>query len=283
MASFINYLKEFIIVIKTALANWEENRLTMMSAALAFYSILSLAPLIIIGITFSNLVLGHGDGAVVILLYAKKLFGNYAVKVIEIILSWELPGATSLGTAIVGIFVIFFGASRLLSMMQNTLNSIWSAHIKTGLLHHVVKREFRSLVIILSAGTVFVIFLILETMVSALTISIVQEGIFWWIFQHIIGFLSQTILIFGIFAIVNKALPHIKIRWKYVIPGSLLSALLFVLGNKFLAWYLGRNMLASIYGAASAIVLLLLWAYYVAQIFLLGAEVNKILVKTRNK
>ncbi len=279
MISITNDIKEFLIVIKTALINWDENNLTMMSAALAFYSILSLAPLIIISIAFANFFIGSGSGATTILNYTENLFGKYAVRVVEIVLSWKMPQTESIVATVAGIAVLFFGASRLVSMMQNTLNIIWSAHIRVGKLHHVVKRELRSLIIILSAGALFVVFLVLETMISALRSTFAFEGVTWWVIRHLIGLISQLVIIFVVFAVLNKGLPHTKLQWKQVFPGAILSALLFVLGNKFIAWYLGRNMLASIYGAASAIVIILLWTYYIAQIFLLGVEVNKLLVK----
>ncbi len=268
---FGNFLK----AVKTIIMEWHKNKLTPMSAALSFYSVLSLAPLTVIMLNILKLIIGDKKSIDLIANYFTNIFGAYSVKIVKAILLWEMPRGSIIISAI-GFFVIIYGATRLLGMMQTTLNEIWEVGINYKKIHHIIRKELKSLFIIFITGAGFVSLLALETMMSAINNKLlVQKGLEWWLARQLIGFASQLIILTIIFAVLNKGLPSKKLMWLEVLPGSILSATLFFIGNKLMAWYLGKNMLASIYGAASSIVLLLLWAYYVSHIFLIGAAVNK--------
>jgi membrane protein len=257
--------------------DWWENNALRLSAALAYYSVFSIAPLLVLSVGLAgwffgaDAVRGHLDDQL------KGLLGAEAAKAVQTMVQSTSQPAKSLAATIVGLVTLLIGASGVFGQLKDALNTIWGVKPNPGPGWRLFLRER-----LLSFGMVLVIgFLLLTSFVLTTLLTAFNrwiETIFslpswlWGGAAMLVSLAVVTVL----FAMIFNVLPDAKIAWRHVWIGAGATALLFEIGKFGLAFYLGRESTASSFGAAGSVVLLLLWVYYASCILLFGAEFTKV-------
>ena len=269
-------------LLKETFSEWSEDKASRLAAALAYYTIFSLAPLLIIAIAVAGLVFGQEAAQGELVAQIQGLVGQEGAKLIEtMIQSASKPTSGIIATAI-AIATILFGASGLFGQLQDALNTIWEVKPKPERsILGMVKDRFLSFTMVLGIGFLLLVSLIISAVLSALNpyLTDLLPGSIYLIqiLNVVISFGVITLL----FAMIYKVLPDVKIAWGDVWIGAAVTSLLFTLGKFLIGLYLGNSSAGSAYGAAGSLVVLLLWVYYSAQILLFGAEFTQVYAKRR--
>lgn len=263
-------------LLKESGRGWSQDNASLFAAALAYYTIFALAPLLVIAVTVAGVV--FGDAAVQGDIVAKidDVVGSDAAVVIQdLITNARLSGNSVLAT-ILSAVLLLFGASGLFSQLQRTLNMIWglSPGPKTGFLYTLRKRAL-TFGMVLVVGLLMMVSFAFSTLITAVgdRLAIWLPGIGSMLPQ--INFLASLVILTVLFALLFKVLPDAALTWKDVLLGAGVTTVLFMLGRYLIGLYLARGSATSAYGAAGALVLILLFVYYSAQIFLFGAEFTR--------
>jgi membrane protein len=269
--------KAIFKLLKNTFQQWQEDKASRLAAALAYYMLFSLAPLLIIAIAIAGTIFGEEAARGQIVWQIQGFVGTNAAELIEKALqNANQPDITNIAS-LIGIAVLLFAASGVFAQLQDALNTIWAVQPKPGrpLLSFALKRIL-SFLMVLGSGIALLAFMGLSTAISIL--SQYQSSLlpgFGFIWQ-IINFALSLGFITLLFALIYKFLPDVKIAWSDVWIGAIITALLFAIGNSLLGWYLRAAGLGSTYGAAGSLLLLLAWVYYSAQIFFFGAEFTQV-------
>ncbi len=273
-------LRIILDLLKEAYSGWSEDNASRLGAALAYYTIFSLAPLLIIAIAIASAVWGGQSGALQenVLEQMRQLLGPQGAEVVQSMLEGtSRPGAGGLLPTVLGVAALLFGATGVFVQLQSALNTIWNVKPdpERGWLNMVAAR-------LLSFGAILVVgFLLLVSLVVGAALSLVSgeltglaPGAEW--LARLLSLAVSVGVITLLFAFIYRYLPDVEISWRDVWVGAGITALLFTLGKWALGVYLGQSSTASAYGAAGSLVVLLIWVYYSAQIFFFGAELTEV-------
>jgi membrane protein len=264
----------YLDLVKRSCVAWLEDRAPTMGAALAFYSAFSLAPLLVIVIAVAGAVFGVEAARGAIVGQIAGLVGAPAAEAIQALLKAAQERTTSIFAAVVGLVTMLVGATTILVELQDDLDHIWKAPKRQGSsLLSILRARILSLGMILGVGFLLLISLVVSGVIAAFeayaqshfpgaTLPLLQ------LWNPVVSVGAITVL----FAMLYKWLPNVPIAWKDVWMGAFITAILFSAGRFAIGLYLGRSAIASAYGAAGTLAVLLLWLYYSAQVFLLGAE-----------
>jgi membrane protein len=266
------------MLLAESVAGWSKHNAPRMGASLAFYTLLSLMPLLLVAISIAGLVFGSRGAESGVLQQLQILIGDQRAKIVEALLVGSQNKADGLLATVLGTLVLLFGATGVLTELRDALNTIWDVPFRrlstiqelTGL----VKQRLWSLALVLGIVVLLSVSLGVSTWIAALgSVAALMPAheAFLHLFNAVFSFVAVT----GIFGAVYKIVPQVRIEWPDVILGAAVTSLLFTLGNLLLGLYLGKASLSSTYGAASSTVALSLWVYYSAQIFFLGAEFTR--------
>lgn len=268
--------RALLALLKGAGSAWLDDRAATMGAALAYYTLFSMAPLLLIAISVAGAVFGIDAARGEILAQLRALLGDDgAAAVAALLQNVQLSGQSTLGTWL-GVLLLVVGATTVFAELQQSLDHIWrvDAPPAGGSLLQWLRARLLSFGLVLGVG-----FLLLVSL--AVGAALAAWGRWWapvfgtdpvllqWA-NHGLGFVLTAVL----FAAIYKWMPRARIGWSDVALGSAITALLFTLGKALIGWYIGSSGVASGFGAASAIVALLVWVYGSAQVFLYGAEVT---------
>ena len=277
-----SYAARVLDLLKNTAKEWGRDKCPQLGAALAYYTVFSLAPLVIVLLGVFGLVFGSSEQArEKILDQLHYVIDPSGVKVIqEIATSAAKPKAAILAT-VIGILIALFGASGMFGQLQDALNTIWRVKPKPGKgIWGFVRARFLSFAMVGGVCFLLLVSLTVENLLRGLHTylqSIVPGG-------HYLGlavfYIFDLTIIVMLFAMIFRYLPDAKIAWHDVWTGAALTAILFVIGKFLLGFYLGSGAVGSAYGAASSLVTLLLWIFYSAQILLFGAEFTKVYANT---
>lgn len=268
-------------LLKDTFSEWSEDKVPRLAAALAYYTAFALAPLLLIAISVAGLVFGREAASNQIGQQLSGLLGPSAAESVNTMVA--AAGADKGGgilASIIGIVTLLFAASGVFGELQDSLNTIWEVQPKPnqGLLA-TLKQRFFSFGMVLGVGFLLLISLVLSATLGALGGVVsgdqASQSLIWKVVNFVVSFGVITLL----FALIYKILPDVKIQWRDVWIGALVTALLFTLGKAAIGWYLGRPGTTSTYGAAGSFVALLLWVYYSAQILFFGAEFTQVYAK----
>jgi membrane protein len=264
-------------IAKETATDWNDDDASRLAASLAFYTLLSLAPLLIIVVAIAGMALGPEAARGQIATELGQLVGSQAAKGIEAVLaSARSPTGGTIGT-IIGAVVLFIGASGVFGELQYALNHIWEVKAKTGRgIWGEVKDRFFSFTMVLGVAFLLLVSLVLSAALSAMGrtfTSVLPGGELLW---QGVNFAFSFCLITGLFALIFRYVPDVEIRWSDVWVGAAMTALLFTIGKSLLGVYLGKASFNSSYGAAGSLVVLVVWVYYSAQILFLGAEFTQV-------
>ena len=256
---------------------WRKDNAQTLGAALAFYTTFSLAPLLIIVIAIFGVILGKETVQVEILRRAQELIGAQGAAAVKMMIKAAYRPGSGLPATIIGILVILIGSTSALVMLKRALNLMWGARPNPKApIWNLVKERLLSFVMILVIGLLLVLSLLLSIVLSFLTgfvQNLVPVPVF---FIQMADLVLSFLLITLLFAVVYKVLPDVKIAWSDVWVGSAITAILFTLGKFLFGLFLARSSISSAYGAASSLAIILMWVYYSAQVFFIGAELTQV-------
>ncbi|HEY3488473.1 MAG TPA: YihY/virulence factor BrkB family protein [Gammaproteobacteria bacterium] len=244
------------------------------SAGIAFYTIFSLPPILLISIWIAASIYDDAMVREALLEQIGALFGTESADTVSKIIAAGDETARTTWAKIVGIGTLIFSASTVFASLQDALNNIWGVQAKPGYgIRNYVIHRLLSFAMVVSFGFVLLVSLVIDAAIL-LFINFI-EAYFSTAAAFVlasINFLVSLFIIAGVLALIFKLLPDVKIKWKYVRTGALVTALLFVVGKYLIGLYLGNSSVATSYGAAGSLVLLLIWVYYSSCILLFGAE-----------
>jgi membrane protein len=261
------------LLLKETTNEWIEDRVPRLGAALAYYTIFAVVPLLIVVISVAGLFFGPQAAQGEILRQIGSLVGERSAATIQEMLRQAGQPKTGILGSIIGLGTLLLGASGVFGQLQDALNTVWGVRPKPGRgLMGIVRDRFLSFLTLM--GTAF---LLLVSLILSAALSVVGRTLRGFLpapesILHALDFGLSFLVITLLFAMIFKILPDVKIRWKDVWIGAGVTALLFTVGKVAIGLYLGNTNVASVFGAAGSLVILLVWVYYSAQILLFGAE-----------
>ncbi len=274
--------KGIIGILKGTAQEWSDDKVPRLGAALAYYTIFSIAPLLIIAITIVGMLFGEEAAKGQIEAEMGRLIGSQGAGALQdMIQNAGEKKSHGIVASIIGFVVLLLGASGVFVQLKDALNTIWEVPEKKqpGGIMGFIKTRFLSFGLVLGIGFLLMASLVLSTALAALgkfASGIIPVS---WLMQ-LVNFAVSFGVITVLFAMIFKYLPDIELRWKDVWFGAAATALLFAIGKWLIGLYLGKSSVTSAYGAAGSLVILLIWIYYSAQILFFGAELTQ--VYTRN-
>lgn len=267
---------------KATIKGWSDDHATRLAAALAYYTLLSLAPLLMLTVAIAGLVFGDEAARGQIGDELATLVGPEAGEGIQTILRHARGPEGGAWGSLLGVAVLLFGASGVFGELQAALNQIWNVEPKPGRgVWGVLRDRFFSFSMVMGVAFLLLVSLILSAALSAAGAffsDLLPGGELLW---QLVNSAISLAVIGLLFALLFKVVPDIEIGWRDVLPGALCTALLFTIGKYLLGLYLGRASVASPYGAAGSLIVLVIWVYYAAQILFLGAEFTRVYAEWR--
>jgi len=268
-------------ILKLSYQGWKEDKASRLSAALAYYTIFSLAPLLIIVIAVAGLFWQQQAVQQQVMDQIQSLVGADGAKFVSDLLTSASNPAKGIIATIVGIITLLFGALGVFNELHNSLNIIWEVEeekpkgfLKT--IKKVIVDRFLSFTMILGIGFLLLVSLVISTGLSAVQTTISNAIPLSEIILQIINLVISIGAITVLFALIYKFLPDAEIAWRDVWLGAFVTAVLFSIGKLLIGIYLGNSAVASSFGAAGSLVLLLVWIYYSVQILFFGAEFTQV-------
>lgn len=270
-------LGQIVRLVRAAAASWFDDYAPSMGAALSYYTLFSIAPLLLIVISVAGLVFGEDAARGEIFAQLDEFMGSEAAAAIQSLLqSVNKPAESRLGTMI-GVGLVLVGATTVFAELQNAMDRIWRAPARkqSAGMWNLLRTRLLSFGMILSIG-----FLLMVSLVAGAVLAAIGR---WWtpyfIGWEVVAQALNTVIGFGFtllaFAMIYKTMPRVKIDWRDVWIGAGVTAVLFTIGKFLIGYYIGKSGVVSGYGAASSVVVVLVWVYYSAQIFLVGAEFTR--------
>ena len=271
--AWLPFFKEMRNIITCAVSEWFDHRASSKGAALAFYTLFSMAPILVLVIAIAGLFYGQQAAQGEMLAQLKELLGSQGAAAIQLVLSGARDKDQGLWATIVATALLLFGATSVFAELKASLDEIWQvAPLKQGNLWDILRTR------VLSFGLVLVLaFLLMVSLVVSALLAILQRywGGIWKDAALVLSLLTDVLgfcVIAVLFGVIYKMLPQVRLSWRDVVIGALGTAALFTLGKYAIGVYIGNSGVANSFGAAGSMIALLLWVYYSAQIFFLGAE-----------
>jgi membrane protein len=258
---------------RQAAAAWQEDHASSMGAALSYYTLFSIAPLLLIVISLAGLFFGEAAARGEIMQQLEGLRGADGARAVAALLkSVNRPAAGILATA-AGILTLLIGATGVFAELQNDLDRIWRAPAaQGGGLWRLVRTRLHAFGIVLGFAFLLIVSLVVSAAIAAIGKFWSGMLLGWTVVAQVVDFGVDLALMTVLFAMIYKIMPRVRIAWRDVWIGAAVTALLFAIGKFLIGLYLGRSSVASVFGAAGSLVLVMVWVYYSAQIFLFGAE-----------
>jgi len=264
-------------LMKDAASDWSRDRAPRLGAALAYYTVFSLVPFLVVVIAVIGLVFGEVAAQSAILSQIAELVGEQTAAAIKDMIQRANQPSTGLFATAVAVATLLIGASGVFGQLQDALNTVWGVEPKEGRgVWGFIKDRFLSFVAVLGTGFLLLVSLILSSALAAFGkwfggLLTLPEAVL-----QLMNFAFSFLVVTGLFALIFKVLPDAKVAWRDVWIGAALTSALFTIGKFALGVYLGKSNVASAYGATGSLVLVLLWVYYSAQILLYGAEFTQV-------
>jgi membrane protein len=266
---------------KAAVLAWRDDHARSVGAALSYYTLFSIGPLLLIVISIAGLVFGDDAARGQIYATLNDFLGEEGAIAIEGLLkSVSLSGKSGLGL-LVGAVLLMFGATRVFIELQEALERIWELPVtKDGAGWAMVRQRLASFGMVLAIGFLLMVSLVASAALAALSKWWAPVFGGWATLAQAVNFVFSFAMVTVIFAMIYKIMPRVRVQWRDVWVGAAVTALLFTIGKHLIGLYIGKSSVASGYGAAGSLVVVLVWVYYSAQIFLLGAEFTWVYAKT---
>jgi membrane protein len=256
---------------------WREDHADRLAAALAYYTMFALAPLLIVVLAIAGVVFGDEAARGALGHQIQGLIGGDGAALIEDMVAAARRPAEGRMAALLGFGLLLFGATGVFGQLQDALNTIWEVVPRADRgLWRLIRTRFLSFTMVLGTGFLLLVSLVLSTGLTALQDAwgpTSEPAVWLWQGLNMLLSLALTTLLFGM---IYNILPDVDIAWRDVWLGALITAVLFGVGKQAIGLYLGHSSVASAYGAAGSLVVILLWVYYSAQILFFGAELTQV-------
>jgi membrane protein len=267
-------------LVKKTFAEAGDDKIPRLAASLSYYTLLSISPLLVVSIAIAGLLFGEEAARGQIAHQLHQVFGAEAGDAIQALMAHaHQPGSGILGT-VIGVIVLLFGASGVFGELQESLNTIWEVAPRPGRgILGMMKDRFFSFTMVLGVAFLLLVSLVVSAALAALGqwFSSSVAGIE-WLWQGV-NFVVSLAMITLLFALVFKVVPDVKIRWRDVWLGAAVTAALFTVGKFLIGLYVGKAGVASPYGAAGSLVVIVVWVYYSAHILFIGAEFTQVVAR----
>ena len=278
MAKPVNPMSPWILA-KGTLQAWNDDEAPKLGAALAFYSMLSIGPLLLIAVSIAGLVISHDQAGHYIIQQMRGLVGNDGAKAFEtVITNARNTGQGVVGT-VIGLVTLLVSAAGFFGQLQAALNTIFNVPKQKTTIGEFIKQRLLSFGMVVGICLLLLTSLVISAALAGFT------GLFGDSAPALILQAGNTVLSIvvsaALFAVAFKVLPDVRMHWRDVWVGAALTALLFAIGKSLIGLYLGRSSFSSTYGAAGSLIVLLVWVYYSAQIIFFGAEFTKVYANAR--
>jgi membrane protein len=274
-----SFIADSFSLLKQTVSEWLEDQVPQLGAALAYYTVFSLAPLVLLLLAIVGFIF-HNDPAGAWRKMTEQMsyfLDKSAVDVVANIAQTAAQPNKGMTATIIGILLALFGASGVFGQLQNALNTIWGVKAKPGAgIVGFIRSRFLSFAMVAGVCFLLLVSLVFESLLKGFSHyvqAMFPGGIVIALVVYSIFDLAVVVLLF---ALIFKYLPDVKIQWRDVWIGALMTAIFFAIGKWALGLYLGSGAAASAYGAASSLITLLLWIYYSSQILLFGAEFTQV-------
>ncbi|MCU0760161.1 MAG: YihY/virulence factor BrkB family protein [Steroidobacteraceae bacterium] len=269
-------------LLKRTFERWSAHEAPRLGAALAFYSMLSLAPLMVLVVAIVGLAFGETAAATQVAGQVRDMVGEEGAEAIQaLVWNARTSSASTLASAI-GIATLLFGASSVFAELRAILNLVWEAERPQGLgFVTLLRHRFFSFGMVLGVGFLLIVSLTISAALAAASkyfsqwLPVPAEAL------DALNFIVSFAVTTGAFALIYKYVPVVRIAWNDVWIGAFATALLFTVGKTLIGLYLGRASFGSAYGAAGSLIVVIVWVYYSAQIFIFGAEFTHVYAHTR--
>ncbi len=264
-------LRELPRVIRQASSEWINDNAPRLGAAVSFYSLLSLAPIIVIVVAVAALVWGQDAAQGRLASEIQGVAGPEIARTIQAIIKGAHEPRTGVAATLIGLVTLLFGASSLFVELHEALNTIWHVSLPPDRTNaatalRLIRDRFYSFAMVLTTGFLLLVSLAMNAWIAALGIFVPQTA----------TFLMSYLVIAVVFASLYKVVPDVRSRWRDVAPGAMITALLFMIGKELMGLYFAHASFGSPYSAAGSPIVVLLWVYYSAQLFFWGAEFSKV-------
>lgn len=262
--------------LKETFKEFGEDKVLRLSAALAYYAMFSIGPLLIIIVGVAGLFFGNESVRGQIEQQLRGMLGEKGASTLSSMMSAQKHSSSLIAT-IVGIVALLFGAGGVFGQLQDSLNTIWEVKPKPNAgLWALIRTRFLSLTMVLGTGFLLLVSMVLTTFLTAVTGSLGNILPLSETLAHILNFVVSFGVITLLFAMIFKYLPDVKVPLRKVWVGAIVTGLLFTLGKYLLALYLGRASTTSSFGAAGSVIIIMMWVYYASVILLTGAEFTQV-------
>lgn len=267
-------------ILKETAKEWSDDDAPRLGAALAFYTLFSIAPMLIILVSVLGMVLGEEASRGQLFHQIDKLVGRQGAEAIQsMIANASQPGRGTFAT-VVGFITLFVGATGVFAQLQEALNKVWNVPPRPiSAIKNFFKERVLSFAMVLGIGFLLLVSLVLSAAVAAvgdLLADLIHPAVL-----HVINFVFSFAMTTVLFALIYKYIPDVKVEWHDVWVGAAVTAFLFSVGRFLIGLYLGRSSVSSSYGAAGSLVVVLMWVYYASQILFFGAEFTQVWARRR--
>lgn len=270
-------------VLKTAFKEFGEDRAPMLGAALAYYTLFSIAPILVIATGVATLAFGEQAVQGQLSQQLEEMIGPQGAGAVETMLAGAERSGGGVVAIVVGLVTLVLGATTAFLQLQAALNIVWEVRRTGGGVKGMLLQRVLSLGMVLGIGFLLMVSLIVSALLSGLQDQLSRflpgSPVVWQVVNNLVSLGVFTLL----FGLIYKFLPDVELEWRDVWFGGLVTALLFTLGKYAIGLYLGRSSVGSGFGAAGSLAVLMVWIYYSAQIVLLGAEITQAYVRHRGR
>jgi membrane protein len=263
---------EFWSLLKESIANFIADEALSRGAAMAFYAVTSIAPILLIVVAIAGLAFGQEAAQNALAEQLTALMGQQSAEMLQTAVQSASDTSSGVLATVIGVATILITASGVFGEMQSALNAIWKATPAGNTVSRLIRARAASLGLVAALGFLLMVSLVMSTAISALGHIINAYLPFGQVILATLNIIVSFALISVLFAAIYKLLPDRHLEWRDVWVGAIVTSALFTVGKTLIGWYIGSSSVASSYGAAGALIIVLLWVYYSSEIFLLGAE-----------
>jgi membrane protein len=273
----VKFLRSFGGLLKRAGSAWLGDNAPRIGAALAFYTLFAIAPILIIVVALAGFVFGAQAAQGQIVRQFQGLMGTQGASTVETVLQSIHKSAAGASTTVIALVALLVGASGVFNELQDALNAIWKVDSsRRGAWLTFIRQRLLSIGLVVAAGFLLLVSLVVTAFLTAAESFVNRITAISAIGLGSINFVLSFCVITFLFALIFKLIPDTAIRWRDVQMGAAVTAVLFTGGKAAIGFYLGHSALTSAYGAAASLVVFLVWIYYSAQIMLFGAELTHV-------
>jgi membrane protein len=269
-------LKQIWQLVREGMDGFVRDQALTRGAAIAFYIVTAIAPILYITVTIAGVVMGQAEARDAVTHVLGRVMSHDSAVFVGVAIRNARGSSTGIVGGVIGIAMLIVTASGVFGEMEDALNVIWQAPRKGAVIPRLLRGRAVSLVLVIGLGFLLVISMLTTSALAALSHYITVDTPYSQLSLALLNGGISFVLAAILFAAIYKILPNLDLEWRDVIAGAVGTAALFQVGQLILAYFLGTAGLARSYGAAGGLILLLFWVYYSAQIFLLGAEFTKV-------